>query len=75
MSLWLTGAAGYGIGPVLRVIVEVYERYLRFDVLAPQNLFTLANLAARAALAVLLMQYVFVGANPDVLGSRGARVA
>lgn len=70
VSLWLTGAAGYGIVHVLRVIAEIYDRYLRFDVLAPQNLFALANLAVRAALAVLLMQYVFVGANPDVVGSR-----
>ena len=36
-SLWLTGAAGYGIVHVLRVIADVYARYLRFDVLAPQG--------------------------------------
>ncbi|MDF1523082.1 MAG: hypothetical protein P1P87_09720 [Trueperaceae bacterium] len=71
VSLWLTGAAGYGIVHVVRVIADVYERHLRFDALAPQNLFALANLAVRAALAVLLMQYVFVGANPEVIGSRG----
>lgn len=69
-SLWLTGAAGFGIVHVLRVIADVYARFLRFDVLAPQSLFALANLAVRAALAVLAMQYVFVGANPDVLRSR-----
>lgn len=69
-SLWLTGAAGYGILHVLWVIDDVYGRYLRFDVLAPQNLFALANLAVRAALAVLGMQYVFVGANPEVLASQ-----
>lgn len=69
LSLWATGAAGYGIVHVLRVIDDVYARHLRFDVLAPQNLFALANLAVRAALAVLGMQYVFVGANPEVLGS------
>jgi hypothetical protein len=70
VSLWLTGAAGYGIVHVLRVIHDVYARHLRFEVLAPQNLFALANLAVRAALAVLGMQYVFVGANPEVIASR-----
>lgn len=70
VSLWLTGAAGYGILHVLRTIDDVYVRHVRIDVLAPQELFALSRLAMHAALAVLAMQYVFVGANPAVLGSR-----
>jgi hypothetical protein len=70
VALWLTGAAGYGIVHVLRTIDHVYVHHARIDVLAPQDLFALARLAGRAALAVLAMQYIFVAANPSVLGSR-----
>jgi hypothetical protein len=70
VSLWLTGAAGFGILHTLSVIDDAYVRHVRIDVLAPQNLFALARLAMRVALVVLLMQYVFVGANPGVLASR-----
>lgn len=69
MYLWLTGAAGFGILHQLRTISEVYARWTRVDVLRPEPLYALSRLTSYSAIAVLLVQYNWIGGNPAMLRS------
>lgn len=72
LFLWLTGAAGFGILHQLRTISEVYGRWARVDVLRPEPLYALSRLTSYSAIAVLLVQYNWIGGNPAMLRSPAA---
>jgi len=71
-SLWVTGAAGYGIVHQLATIHTSYRRWARIDVMRPEPLYALSRLPSFSAIAVLLVQYNWIVGNPSILRSPAA---
>lgn len=72
VSLWVTGAAGYGLVHQLATIYGVYTRWTRVDVLRPEPLYALSRLAGFSAIAVQLVQWNWIVGNPAILRSPAA---
>ncbi len=70
--LWITGAAGFGIVHQMAVIHRTYLRAARVDVMRPDPLYALSRLTSYSAIAVLLVQYNWIGGNPSILRSQAA---